>query len=479
MIAKVKARWQEFDSRERGAVLILTAAMLIVLMGAAAMGTDLGWLYLNGRRTQQAADAAALAGVVYLPNDEPTAVTTALDMARANEYVDGSMGGDATVVANKLVDNDRRLQVTVTRSVDTYFLKVFGIDTIALSRSAVAEYVLPLPLGSPEPQFGNDPECAPNIDTGVGCTNIWANIHGKYTNRVMGDAFSPWCKGSNGTTCTHNEWYRDRGYLFGVELDADTASLGIDLLDPAFVQGGNDYLWAGDNPISGNVGPEVEFTLWSEDPTPLDLSDGNVILCQVVYAPEPVGTPFTWRDFCDVSGADAGVYPLQVRIADENFGLNRYSIRTSAAGAANSRVYGLGDMSIYANVQNGGSDFFLAEVDEVHKGKQLIIELFDPGEANGNNFIHIRDPFGNSPECHVQVPNDSIDEVLTDCIIDATRPARNYNGDWIYVSIDLPGTYSCNGANCWWKVFYDYANEANDTTTWTARIEGNPVRLVE
>ena len=39
MIAKMRTRWHEGDGRERGAVLILTAAMLIVLMGAAAMGS--------------------------------------------------------------------------------------------------------------------------------------------------------------------------------------------------------------------------------------------------------------------------------------------------------------------------------------------------------------------------------------------------------------------------------------------------------
>ena len=479
MTSKIKTRWQEADNRERGAVLILTAAMLIVLMGAAAMGTDLGWLYLNGRRTQQAADAAALAGVVYLPADEPTAASTAVAVARANEYIDASMGGDATVVAHKVAGNDRRLQVSVTRSVGTYFLKVFGIDNISLTRRAVAEYVLPLPLGSPEPQFGNDPECAPNIDTGVGCPNIWANIHGKYTNRRMGDAYSPWCKDKNGSPCAYNEWQRNRGYLYGVELEGDTVSLNIDLLDPAFVQGGGNNFNAGDHHVGDPVGPSVEFTLWSTDPTPLDLTDGNTVICQAVYTPEPSGTPFTWRDFCDEPNAAAGIYPLQVKIADEGYGLNRYSIRTSAAGGVSTRVYGLGDMSIYANVDGGGSDFYLAEVDDVHKAKPLIIELFDPGEASGNNWIHIRDPFGNSPPCHVAVPDDGIDEDLASCIIDATRPGRNYDHNWIYVTIDLPGTYTCNSGNCWWKIFYDYEGDATDTTTWTARIEGNPVRLVE
>jgi hypothetical protein len=52
-------------------------------------------------------------------------------------------------------------------------------------------------------------------------------------------------------------------------------------------------------------------------------------------------------------------------------------------------------------------------------------------------------------------------------------------GDWIYVTIDLDPTYGCNGSDGWWTIFSDYEGDATDTTTWTARIEGNPVRLVE
>ena len=217
------------------------------------------------------------------------------------------MGGDANVTAPKLADNDRA-QLAVTRTVGTFFLKVFGFDTISISRRAVAEYVLPLPLGSPDPQFGNDPECAPNIDTGTNCPNIWGNIHGRYTNRIMGDAYSPWCVGSNGPGCTENEWQRDRGYIYAVELKGGPANLDIDLLDPAFVQGGGNNVNAGDNPISGNVGPSTEWTLYDADPTPLDLSD-NTILCQVIYPPEPVGTTFDWRDFCDISKPTRCVSP--------------------------------------------------------------------------------------------------------------------------------------------------------------------------
>ena len=31
----------------------------------------------------------------------------------------------------------------------------------------------------------------------------------------------------------------------------------------------------------------------------------------------------------------------------------------------------------------------------------------------------------------------------------------------------------------WWKIRYNYGGTTQDTTTWEAHIEGNPVKLVE
>ncbi len=42
----------------------------------------------------------------------------------------------------------------------------------------------------------------------------------------------------------------------------------------------------------------------------------------------------------------------------------------------------------------------------------------------------------------------------------------------------LPSDYTC-AADCWWKIVYNYPGVTNDTTTWGAYIEGNPVSLVE
>lgn len=48
----------------------------------------------------------------------------------------------------------------------------------------------------------------------------------------------------------------------------------------------------------------------------------------------------------------------------------------------------------------------------------------------------------------------------------------------IPIWIELPADYTC-AADCWWKVRYNYSDESTDTTTWSAYIEGNPVRLIE
>ena len=73
-ISKVIAKAK---SKESGAAMVLVAMSMVVLLGMAAFGTDLAWFYLNASRVQRAADAGALGGVVWLPSQSGTAITTA------------------------------------------------------------------------------------------------------------------------------------------------------------------------------------------------------------------------------------------------------------------------------------------------------------------------------------------------------------------------------------------------------------------
>ncbi len=82
---------------ERGAILPLMAIMLMVLIGAAAMAVDLGWLFWQSIEIQHGADAAALSGVIYEPDQRTEAHTEGIAAAAENGYVDTSLGGPDTV----------------------------------------------------------------------------------------------------------------------------------------------------------------------------------------------------------------------------------------------------------------------------------------------------------------------------------------------------------------------------------------------
>jgi hypothetical protein len=499
------------ETRDSGSALPLVAMMLTVLIGLSAFAIDLGWFYLNATRVQRAADAAALAGVVHMPYDFTQAEIDALELAGANGYV---VGGGTSVTVTPVTDQPNMLQVEVQDTVDTFFLKVFGKNEQVISRKARAEFVPPLPLGSPNNSFGNS--CDPAL---AGCTNqpnFWANIHGKYTSRSMGDAYSSLCTSGSGNGCTQGNSpgsggiWRDRGYLYGIEVPSGNFSVNFTDMNFHNISGGvgtNDNFRTGDRGCedwgdnSADCGQTIITTLYEPDPDPLVL-DGATEICSVEWPPQPqvaAGTPYVTQTPACMSNltAQAGIYVLQVQVknpaSQSDSGLNRYGL--SVSGAAGSRLYALGDMSIYNNFTGSVSDFYLAEVGSGYRGKTFVIELFDPGEGNG--FMQVMAPNGagswnifngdctvstrptgvmtggwnvqGSPNpCQVQANNSGC----------ATNPFC-YQDRWVKVEIELPADYDCDATNnCWWKVNYAYSGGVTDTTTWRAYIIGNPIHLV-
>ena len=130
---------------------------VFVFIGMLAVVLDISWYWINSNRVQKAADAAALAGVVWLPGDEPKAIQTAIYEAAKNGYTVAANGvavNGLTLTAAKQVGNDRRLNVSIRAPVGTFFMRLFGLNTIMAARSARAEYVLPVAMGSPENYYG-------------------------------------------------------------------------------------------------------------------------------------------------------------------------------------------------------------------------------------------------------------------------------------------------------------------------------------
>ena len=183
------------------------AIMMFVLLGAAAMAVDLGWLYWNSIDIQHGADAAALAGVIYEPEQRTDAHTEGVAAARENGFIDTGAGGSDTVSIidfthdPTLVEHDNQLRATITHPVQTFFMKIFGITAVDVSRTAVAQYDLPIALGSPDAYLGADP----SRDMYPG---FWLSVAGTWLSKSNGDRFGMGCSSGSGSGCSQNPEHR-------------------------------------------------------------------------------------------------------------------------------------------------------------------------------------------------------------------------------------------------------------------------------
>jgi hypothetical protein len=148
-------------SERGGAVIIMTALLLLPIFTFAAFGVDLAGWYSRINQLQAAADAAALSGTVWMPNLQK-ATAVASDSLRENGIVDG-VGSMTVTVAEGSTANSLRVTVT-DRHPPRTFSQLLGGSQV-LTRSAEAEYYLPLPLGSPLNYFGGDASKTAVADT--------------------------------------------------------------------------------------------------------------------------------------------------------------------------------------------------------------------------------------------------------------------------------------------------------------------------
>ena len=72
-----------------GFVIVWMALMLLVLLAFCGFGIDVAHWWFVGQKEQRAADAAALAGSIYMPNDLPSAQAIALRVSAQNGYKNG------------------------------------------------------------------------------------------------------------------------------------------------------------------------------------------------------------------------------------------------------------------------------------------------------------------------------------------------------------------------------------------------------
>jgi hypothetical protein len=520
--------WRE----DGGQSFIIVAVMLTALLGFMGIVIDVGWYEVNLVRVQRAADAAALAGVVYLPGQPANATTAARNEASKNGFT--HLAGGVVVSAAQDPINNRVMETSVSAPVQTFFARLFGVTSLTAFRRARAEFILPVPMGSPQDYYGIYQLCqtggscqsvhaAPDAASGPVLTTqgFWGAVITKGGQRSNGDAYSP---AFNGGTAA-NAAYDPNGYSYLVEFGPSTANGEVWLFDAGFCAVGHgssgSYLGTGDHWIgTGGLPVTTEYRLWDIKGTPYSTSDDTLINSHTFSSENQVDKGASYRGdqrysdggyngsgsgncqsdayhndwFRIASGLGEGQYRLQVTTSsagnDSTSAENMFGIQVKSNSAVGGRVYGQSRMAAYANVNAGASLFYLAQVDAVHAGKTLEIRLFDPGDVGGTATLRIKKP---TPSGYVNATFSytanggagSQNGTNVTSLLTANSGASQYQNAWVTITIPLPASYGVGGLTPpgetepgWWKIEYTITAAGNDTTTWEVNIRGNPVHLV-
>jgi hypothetical protein len=211
-----------------------------------------------------------------------------------------------------------------------------------------------------------------------------------------------------------------------------------------------------------------------------------------------------WVTVCEITNPTPGTYLLQVRtnaalgaptVANNNLGTwghNRYSVRAgvgsdpSAPGwSSGVQIFANGRMPIYVNATGANTEFFLARVTPSGTQRVLNVSLWDISDGGSSGSMRIVPP----PDANVSN--------FSDCTFGSSSGggytanagtcsfsfnAGALNGQLMQVEVPLPDGYTCNVGSpqgCWITVQAPFAGTVNDTTTWSASLVGDPVRLIE
>lgn len=133
---------RRINSTERGSIAILVALGMTVLLASCAMVVDIGLIYVQKAKLQNAVDAAALAGAQELPGDTSSANLVAQDYASKN--------GVENIVTYFGAKNFK-IVVSGQKTVPTAFARMWGIQSKQISASSAAMMVPPSSLSGAVP----------------------------------------------------------------------------------------------------------------------------------------------------------------------------------------------------------------------------------------------------------------------------------------------------------------------------------------
>lgn len=304
-----------------GQMIPIFALSIFVLMGMMAIVIDVSWYWSNTLRVQRAADAAALAGAVWLPGNVTNAYDTARQEAKKNGYTTGG-GVTVTPIQDSQAPggtDPRQLNVTVTAPVNTFFMRLFGLPQMMATRTSKAEFVQPVPMGSPLAYYGISclipknpsvawpiPACATagnsNGPSGIqsapsgaqlASQGFWGVVFQRGGDARNGDAFSPlnmsdgsggWVSNSNPPNAQGN--YQPSGYIYTVEVPSGGT---VYLFDPEFCEvgeSGDGQSGVGDQYTTNGPGASLGtvttyYNLFNTQGTDFTVTDDTLVQQQV------------------------------------------------------------------------------------------------------------------------------------------------------------------------------------------------------
>lgn len=214
-----------------GATFVVVAVALVFLLAMAGLAIDLASLYVARSQAQRAADAAALAGAdEFVLSDYTSGLTTAplaqtLAAQQAADVGNQNLvdGRNPAIAASGIAGscppapgqdgcfnftnaNDPRITVVVQMTkarhdaIPTFFMKIFGINSVNVSASATAEAYTP--TGGSGPPVGTSclkPWIVPNVDP-------LHTVTATFTSGLDGSTQCPPAAG-NAPAMTDANWY--------------------------------------------------------------------------------------------------------------------------------------------------------------------------------------------------------------------------------------------------------------------------------
>jgi hypothetical protein len=116
--------------------------------------------------------------------------------------------------------------------------------------------------------------------------------------------------------------------------------------------------------------------------------------------------------------------------------------------------------------------------------KSLTISFFDVGDATQAGTIQVLPPVDSNLPTPLTGCTGAgvINGALTDCKLTNVSTASGWNGKAQTIRVPIPNGYTCQSTQpggCWFRLQVSFPGGVTDTTTWFARVQGDPVRLIE